>query len=151
MKEDSLFDQLKEFCENYKEKILPEKEDQVKKSLIFLKNKAKTLEDIFNNAQYILTDEVNFNQEDLKLIDVKAKKIISVFNENLNKVDVLSKKTLEPIVNELIQSNDTNFKGVGQPLRVALTGSKFGPGIYDIIISLGKEEVKKRLANKKLS
>ena len=26
---------------------------------------------------------------------------------------------------------------------MALTGSKFGPGIYDIIISLGKEEVEK--------
>ena len=149
--ENDLFTQLAEYCKLFKNEIKSDKKDKVKKSLTFLKNKAKTLEDIFNNAQYILTDEVNFNQEDLKLIDVKAKKIISVFNENLNKVDVLSKETLEPIVNELIQSNDTNFKGVGQPLRVALTGSKFGPGIYDIIISLGKEEVKKRLANKKLS
>ena len=149
--ENDLFTQLAEYCKLFKNEIKSDKKDKIKKSLTFLKNKAKTLEDIFNNAQYILTDEVNFNQEDLKLIDVKAKKIISVFNENLNKVDVLSKKTLEPIVNELIQSNDTNFKGVGQPLRVALTGSKFGPGIYDIIISLGKEEVKKRLANKKLS
>jgi glutamyl-tRNA synthetase len=34
---------------------------------------------------------------------------------------------------------------VGQPLRVALTGSKFGPGLYDIVISLGKDEVEKRL------
>mgnify|MGYP001476696838 FL=1 len=149
--ENDLFTQLAEYCKLFKNEINSDKKDKIKKSLTFLKNKAKTLEDIFNNAQYILTDEVNFNQEDLKLIDVKAKKIISVFNENLNKVDVLSKETLEPIVNELIQSNDTNFKGVGQPLRVALTGSKFGPGIYDIIISLGKEEVKKRLANKKLS
>ena len=149
--ENDLFTQLAEYCKLFKNEIKSDKKDKVKKSLTFLKNKAKTLEDIFNNAQYILTDEVNFNQEDLKLIDVKAKKIISVFNENLNKVDVLSKETLEPIVNELIQSNDTNFKGIGQPLRVALTGSKFGPGIYDIIISLGKEEVKKRLANKKLS
>ncbi len=149
--ENDLFTQLAEYCKLFKNEIKSDKKDKIKKSLIFLKNKAKTLEDIFNNAQYILTDEVNFNQEDLKLIDVKAKKIISVFNENLNKVDVLSKDTLEPIVNELIQSNDTNFKGIGQPLRVALTGSKFGPGIYDIIISLGKEEVKKRLANKKLS
>jgi glutamyl-tRNA synthetase len=40
---------------------------------------------------------------------------------------------------------------VGQPLRIALTGSKFGPGIYDIIKSLGKEEVQKRLRNKILS
>ena len=47
-------------------------------------------------------------------------------------------------------SNNTNFKTVGQPLRIVLTGSKFGPGLYDIIISLGKEEVIKRLTNKKL-
>ena len=55
------------------------------------------------------------------------------------------------VIQELIKSNNTNFKGVGQPLRVALTGSKFGPGIYDIIISLGKEEVEKRLSNKTIS
>ena len=112
---------------------------------MFLKNKAKTLEDIYNNAKYIIYDEVNFNQEDLKLIDGKAKKIISSFNEHINNLKILNKKTLEPIINQLIKNYETNFKGVGQPLRVALTGSKFGPGIYDIIISLGKEEVKKRL------
>ena len=39
----------------------------------------------------------------------------------------------------------TNFKGIGQPLRVALTGSKFGPGVYDIILSLEKDQVIKRL------
>ena len=82
---------------------------------------------------------------------VKQKKIISEFNDKLNKIDQFNKETLEPILNQLIKSNDTNFKGVGQPLRIALTGSKFGPGIYDIIISLGKDEVSKRLTSKKLS
>ena len=48
-------------------------------------------------------------------------------------------------MNDLIKSHETNFKGVGQPLRVALTGSKFGPGVYDIVISLDKEDVLKRL------
>jgi glutamyl-tRNA synthetase len=55
------------------------------------------------------------------------------------------RENLELIVKKLITNYETNFKGVGQPLRVALTGSKFGPGLYDIVISLGKEEVKKRL------
>ena len=45
----------------------------------------------------------------------------------------------------MIKKHETNFKGVGQPLRIALTGSKFGPGIYDIIISLGKLDTEKRL------
>ena len=44
-----------------------------------------------------------------------------------------------------MEQYQTNFKGIGQPMRIALTGSKFGPGIYDIILSLEKEEVLKRL------
>ena len=151
MNEKDLFDQFIEYCKLFKNEIKSDKIDKIEKSLTFLKNKAKTLEDIFNNGQYIVLDEVSFNQEDMKLIDDKAKKVIAGFNGQLAKVDILSKETLEPIVNELIKSNDTNFKGVGQPLRIALTGSKFGPGIYDIIQSLDKEEIIKRLTNKKLS
>ena len=146
--ENELYTHLVKYCELYKEKIKSDKEEKIKPSLIFLKNKAKTLKDIYNNAKYIIFDEVNFDKDDLKLIDNKAKKIISEFNSNIKNLKALKKETLEPIVNDLIKNHETNFKGVGQPLRVALTGSKFGPGIYDIIISLGKEEVEKRLLNK---
>ena len=146
--EKDLYDQFMEYCKLFKNEIKSEKQDKIKKSLAFLKNKAKTLEDIFINGQYIIVDEINFNQEDLKLIDSKAKKVILDFKNEFAKITELNKEALEPIINGLIKSNDTNFKGVGQPLRIALTGSKFGPGIYDIIISLGKEEVTKRLSNK---
>ena len=125
--ENDLCDQLSNYCESYKEKIPTEKMGKVKSSLNFLKNKAKTLEDIYNNSKYIINDEVNFNQEDLELIDENAKKIISDFLKEIYKLD------------------NTNFKGVGQPLRIMLTGSKFGPGIYDILTSLGKDEVIRRL------
>ena len=143
--EDELYNHLVQYCELYKEKIPSDKENKIKLSLIFLKNKAKTLEDIYNNAKYIIFNEVSFNQDDLKLIDDKAKKIISEFANKINDLKTFSKDTLEPIVNHLINAYETNFKGVGQPLRIALTGSKFGPGIYDIIISLGNDETLKRL------
>ena len=146
--ENELFKHLKEYCSLYKEKINTHKEEKVKKSLTFIKNKAKTLEDIYNNAKYIIEDQVNFNNDDLKLIDDKGKKIISGFLGKVNKITHFKKENLEPMINDLIKTHETNFKGVGQPLRIALTGSKFGPGIYDIIISLGKEEVTKRLENK---
>ena len=143
--ENDLCDQLSKYCESYKEKIPNEKMGKVKSSLNFLKNKAKTLEDIYNNSKYIINDEVNFNQEDLKLIDENAKKIISDFLKEILKLDTFNRDKLEPIVQNLIKLNNTNFKGVGQPLRIKLTGSKFGPGIYDILTSLGKDEVIKRL------
>ena len=146
--ENELFNQLTKYCEIYKEKIPNEKGEKIKSSLAFLKNKAKTLEDIYNNSKYIIQDKVIINQDDLKLLDDMAKKIISEFSNSISKIDKLNKESLEPIINKLIKSNETNFKGVGQPLRIILTGSKFGPGIYDIIGSLGKNEVLKRLGNK---
>ena len=151
MEENALFDHFIEYCKLFKSEIKSNKKEKIEKSLSFLKNKAKTLQDIFNNGQYIIVDEIEFNRDDIKLIDDKAKKVISDFKSQFIKIDQPSREVLESIVNELIESHNTNFKGVGQPLRIALTGSKFGPGIYDIILSLGKEEVDKRLANKILA
>ena len=143
--EKDLYDHLLRYCEDFKDKINTEKASKIKSSLVFLKNKAKTLEEIFNNAKYIINDEVNFNENDLKLIDDKSKKIINEFQDEIKNLESLTRDNLEPIVNNLIKKHETNFKGVGQPLRVALTGSKFGPGLYDIVISLGKADVEKRL------
>jgi glutamyl-tRNA synthetase len=146
--ENELYNYFIEYCETYKEKIKNKKEENIRSSLSFLKNKAKTLEDIFNNAKYIILDKVSFNEDDLKLIDDKAKKIIQEFQIEISKLDNFNREILEPIMNNLIKKNETNFKGIGQPLRIMLTGSKFGPGLYDILISLGVEEVKKRLGTK---
>ena len=143
--ENDLYQNLFEYCKIYKEKINSDKETKVKSSLSFLKNKAKTLEDIYHNAKFIINNEVNFNEDDFKLIDNKAKKIILEFSKKLSTISKINKENLEPVVNNLIKTNDTNFKGVGQPVRIALTGSKFGPGLYDIVIALGKEEALKRL------
>ena len=144
--ENDLYQNLFEYCKIYKEEIKNDKETKIKSSLSFLKNKAKTLEDIYNNAKFIINDEVTFNKDDFKLIDDKAKKIISEFIKELSSISNINKEDLEPIVKNLIKKNDTNFKGVGQPIRISLTGSKFGPGLYDIVMALGKEEVLKRLA-----
>ena len=151
MDENDLFNQLVNYCQIFKNEIDRKKKEKIKNSLGILKNKAKTLEDIYNNCKYIVNDEVIFNKEDLALIDAKAKKIISEFHTEFKKINEINRENLEPIIQNLIKSNETNFKGVGQPLRIALTGSKFGPGIYDIIISLGKDDVEKRLTDKAIS
>ena len=144
MNENDLYNQLKKFCENYKDKI-NNKGEIIKKSLSFLKNKAKTLDDIFNNAQYIIRDKIKIAPEDTKLLDNISKNVLSDFQSEFKKLSNINKENLEKILNGLINEHKTNFKGVGQPLRIALVGSKFGPGIYDIILSLDKNEVIKRL------
>ncbi len=144
--ENDLFNFLITYCETFKEKIPDLAKKKIKNSLHFLKNKAKTLEDIYKNSKFLINDKVQIEREDYKLLDETAIKIVKLFSEDINKVSDFTRETLEPIINDLIKNNNTNFKGVGQPLRICLTGSKFGPGIYDILCALGKKEVSKRLS-----
>ena len=144
MNENDLCNHLIKYFENYKDKI-DNRGKKIKKSLSFLKNKAKTLEDIYNNAQYIIKDKIQISTEDIKLLDNLSKTILKDFLKEFEKLSNINKENLEKIISNLIKNNKTNFKGVGQPLRIALVGSKFGPGIYDIILSLDKNEVIERL------
>jgi len=80
--ENDLYQNLFEYCKIYKEEIKNDKETKVKSSLSFLKNKAKTLEDIYNNSKFIINDEVNFNEDDIKLVDDKAKKLFQNLLKN---------------------------------------------------------------------
>ena len=58
-----------------------------------------------------------------------------------NKLEITSSedKSIAKVVAEPIE------KGVGQTIKIALVGSRFGTSIYDVILSLNKSEVIKRL------
>ena len=143
--EEELFGLLKIYCQKFKKGVNDLKKNTLIKSMKFLKNKAKTLEDIYQNAQYILNDSIQISAEDLKLLDGLSKKILKDFLDKYEKILEINKVNLEKVIKGLIEKHKTNFKGVGQPLRIVLTGSKFGPGIYDIILSLDKKEIVRRL------
>ncbi len=143
--EKELFAHFKEYSAKYKKTFDVSKENALIKSMGFLKNKAKTLEDIFNNAQYLINDEMKIGDEDKKLLDDQAKLIVKDFITEYEKLTSLNKESLEPVIKSLIDKHKTNFKGVGQPVRIGLVGSRFGPGLYDVILSLDKAEVIRRL------
>ncbi len=146
MDEKILFEFLKKYAQSFKKAISSSKEESIMKSISFLKNKAKTLDDIYQNSQYILNDDIKIVPEDIKLLDANAKKIITEFLEEFKNMKKINKEILEKLINNLISKHKTNFKGVGQPLRIALIGCRFGPGIYNIILSLTKDEVVKRIS-----
>jgi len=145
MDEKKLFELFKIFSKKFRKSIDSSKEKSILKSMSFLKNKAKTLDDIYCNSEYILQDDIKISPEDSKLLDAASKSIIKDFLDEFEKMSKVTKENLEKTVKGLIDKHKTNFKGVGQPLRIVLTGSRFGPGIYDIILSLNKDMVVKRL------
>ena len=140
--EDKLFDYFKNYTSEFKSKIDEIFLDKIKKNLSIFKNKAKTLEDIFNNCNFVFNFQIidienTLDKNSVKLIDEFYQSIINLDDQNFN--------ACKEIINNIINKNKIKFKDFGQPIRLVLTGSKFAPSINDIIQSLGINEVKKRL------
>ena len=142
-KDEILLEKLIHYSELYKEKIPKQFHETIKINLSFLKNKSKSLEDIYNNSKYIFSYELNENQ--IQKIDKSKLTIIKNIYSLIKKDKNLSKDYLKSIFDKIIETEKINFKDLGQPLRIILTGSEYGPAIYDIANSLGLDEFLKRL------
>jgi glutamyl-tRNA synthetase len=142
-KDEVLLEKLINYSELYKEKIPKQFHEVIKVSLFFLKNKSKSLEDIFNNSKYIFSYELKEDQ--IKKIDISKLSIIKNIHSLIKKEKNISKDYLKNIFDKIIETEKINFKDLGQPLRIILTGSEYGPAIYDIASSLGLNEFLNRL------
>ncbi len=58
----------------------------------------------------------------------------------LEGVDDWSAGTLEQAVKSHAEANDLKLGKLAQPLRSALTGSTVSPGIFDVLVILGRDE-----------
>ena len=142
-KEEILLEKLIHYSELYKKKIPKQFHETIKINLSFLKNKSKSLEDIYNNSKYIFSYELN--ESELQKIDKSKLTIIKNIYSLIKKNKDISKDYLKSIFDKIIETEKINFKDLGQPLRIILTGSEYGPAIYDIANSLGLDEFLKRL------
>ncbi|MFZ9219748.1 MAG: glutamate--tRNA ligase family protein, partial [Candidatus Fonsibacter ubiquis] len=141
--DESLLKKLVYYAELYKEKIPKQFHETIKINLSFLKNKSKSLEDIYNNSKYIFSYELK--EEQIQKIDKSKLNIIKNIYSLVKKENNISKDYLKNIFDKIIETEKINFKDLGQPLRIILTGSEYGPAIYDIANSLGLNEFVNRL------
>jgi glutamyl-tRNA synthetase len=68
-----------------------------------------------------------------------------VLEERLRGLDTFEQSTIEPVMKGLVSEMGLKTGDLFQPVRVALTGSRHSPGIYDVMVVLGKDRVLGRL------
>ena len=140
LNENILIENLIAYIKTYKRKLDDKIVDNITSNINILKNKAKTLEDIYNNSDFIY----DF-QKKLDVINDKNKTIINEFYSELVKLKSYDEEKISQINQDIIKNNNIKFKDLGQPLRLILTGSDKAPSIKDIIKILGISETINRI------
>ncbi len=106
-----------------------------------------TLADITTQTGYFFTDDFEYDPKAIKRWWKKGDPIgtLQGIRDVIEKLETFGLEEAEAAIWEYTDKNNVKRVQVMQPLRVALTGQSFGPGLFEIIVLLGKEKTLARL------
>lgn len=111
------------------------------------KLRIKRLSDFPNLADFFFQEKINFTAEAKSfLLEKKGTKgILSKLIEALQRLESFDAQTVESASRLVIAEKGIRAGELIHPVRVALTGKRMGPGLFELMAVLGKEKVLKRL------
>ena len=127
--------------------FVPDLEPCLVKGMAGLKERAKTLLELADNAAfYVRKLPFTYDEKALNLFrkDGSAD-VLAGFGQNLEALADWNQEILENTAKSFGEKHDLKLGKVAQPLRVALTGSTVSPSVFEIMAVLGREETLKRL------
>lgn len=114
--------------------------------LDMLRERAKNLHDIINNAKVLLNNPKEYDQ---KAIDKFLNETNLTYLEKYANVLENQKKAheFEEFTNKFLEENGLKLKDLAQAIRIALTGSSVSPSIFEVLEFLGVQKCKLRVEN----
>jgi glutamyl-tRNA synthetase len=115
--------------------------------LELLKVRARTTDDIVRQAAPYLTDEISYDPDAVAKQwkdSAATREILAATRERLAGTE-WTPTAMEEALRQLAESRGTSGGKIFQPLRVALTGLTVSPGIFDVLLMLGRERALRRI------
>ena len=119
--------------------------DLLMRGMYCLKDRAKTLPELLDKAHFSLTSRPILTDAASALaLDRVSRAILQSLTLQLQNVS-WTKAVLEPILTEIATANGIGFGKLATPIRAALAGRAATPGVYDMMLVLGRDETIARL------
>lgn len=116
--------------------------------IISMRERVSFIKDFLVKSPYFFTPPVTYDDATLKKRwKEDSPELLRKLRDNFSKLENPSKEDFEnSLHNTAIENNVGNGKLI-HPLRIAVSGMGEGPGVFDIVVILGKEETIKRIDN----
>ena len=127
----------------------PDRLSRLRAALPHLKDRARTLVDLIDGAAFIVAERPLAPDEAALAILVKdgARAALAGVLAVLRDATDWSAPTLEAAVKAHATAAGLKLGAIAQPLRAALTGRAASPGIFDVLVILGREESLARIGD----
>jgi glutamyl-tRNA synthetase len=111
-----------------------------------LKERAKTLVELLDSAEFLFAKRpLELDEKAAKMLKPEARERLASLHERLAGIDNWTPEAIEGAVRAHAQHLNVKLGDLAQPLRAALTGRSVSPGIFDVLVVLGREEALARI------
>ncbi len=116
-----------------------------------LKERAKTLKELADLVNEVLTAPIEYEEKAMKkAFKGNALEVLTAFADKVNaSIELHLPSDYHTLMEATITELEVGFGKIGQPLRVALLGKLSGPGLDDVMAIIGKDETLLRIENLK--
>jgi glutamyl-tRNA synthetase len=111
------------------------------KIIDLLKERCRRTTDFVAQSQYFFHSEFTYNPAAIeKQFDTETRKYLVDLNTAFGENDSFTKENLESILNGISEKAGIKRSRLIHPVRLAVTGTTEGPGLFDILETIGKDE-----------
>lgn len=126
--------------------------DLLRRSMAALKPRAANLLELADGAGFLFrTRPLEMDADASALLEGDARARLAQLHAALDAVAGWDTEALEAAVRTVAEDAGLKLGAAAQPLRAALTGRKTSPGIFDVLVLLGREESLGRIADQMTS
>jgi glutamyl-tRNA synthetase len=127
-------------------KMTPALRDKLVAAMPGLKERAKTLVELFESSRFIWASRpLALDDQAKAMLTPEAKAVLTTIVPQLEAVTEWSAAATEAVLRAYAEQAGIKLGAVAQPLRAALTGKTTSPPIFDVLAVLGKDETLARL------
>jgi glutamyl-tRNA synthetase len=122
--------------------------DLLVRAMPVLMPRAKDLNELADAAQFLFkTRPLDVDEDAAALLEGPARDLLALVHKALLRLDSWTAEETERAVREVSEAEGVKLGQVAQPLRAALTGRARSPGIFDVLVLLGRDESLARIAD----
>lgn len=111
-----------------------------------LRERARTLVELVDSAAFLFAKRpLAMEEKAAGLLTDEARAHLAALQTVYSNLDGWEAEAVEAVTKDYAERAGIKLGAIAQPLRAALTGSKTSPGIYDVLIALGREEALGRI------
>jgi glutamyl-tRNA synthetase len=123
---------------------------RLKRLMPGLRERAKTLAELMESARFLVAARpLTMDDKAEAILSLEGRQALKALLPVLEQADWTA-PALETAVKSFAEARGLKLGKLAQPLRAALTGSSTSPGIFDVLVALGRREALSRIADQAL-